>query len=185
MENYLPISHLNDFIFCPRSIYFHKLYQRFDDRFYKEAPQVAGKQAHEAIDKGTYSTHKNVLQGTEIFCSRYNLAGKIDLFYKDEGHLVERKRKINVIYDGYIFQVYAQYFALVEEGYQVKKISIRDLTANRNHEIPLPHEAPEWVSKFEKLILDISNFSLDMPFQANPSKCLQCIYSSLCDQAAC
>lgn len=185
MENYLLISHLNDFIFCPRSIYFHKLYERFDDRFYKRDAQVAGTAAHDTIDHKTYSSHKNVLQGTEIFCSRYNLAGKIDLFYKDEGHLVERKRNIVKIYDGYVFQVYGQYFGLMEEGLEVKKITIRDLTSNRNYPIPLPSENLEWLEKFENLIKAISDFSLDDPFQANPQKCVQCIYSPLCDQSAC
>jgi CRISPR-associated exonuclease Cas4 len=185
MENYLVISHLNDFIFCPRSIYFHKLYERFDDRFYKREPQVAGLASHETIDNKTYSSHKNVLQGTEVFSSRYNLVGKIDLFYKDEGHLVERKRRIVKIYDGYIFQLYGQYFGLLDEGFEIKKITIRDLTSNRNYPIPLPTENSDWLDKFEKLIIEISQFSLNSPFHANPQKCVQCIYSPLCDQSAC
>lgn len=185
MENYLSISQLNDFIFCPRSIYFHKLYERFDDRFYKREAQIAGSAAHETIDRRTYSSHKNVLQGTEIFCSRYNLAGKIDLYYIDEGHLVERKRNIVKIYDGYVFQVFGQYFGLLEEGFEVEKITIRDLTSNKNYPIPLPSENSEWFEKFEKLIDSISEFSLNSPFQANPQKCTHCIYSPLCDQSAC
>lgn len=185
MENYLLISHLNDFIFCPRSIYFHKLYDRFDDRFYKREAQVAGSAAHAAIDQKTYSSHKNVLQGMEIFCSKYNLAGKIDLFYQDEGHLVERKRNVVKIYDGYVFQVYGQYFGLVEEGFVVKKITIRDLTRNKNYPIHLPSESPESLEKFEKLINSIDGFSLGDPFIANAQKCEKCIYSPLCDQSAC
>jgi CRISPR-associated exonuclease Cas4 len=122
MEAYIPISFLNDFIFCPRSIYFHQLYGNFNQLLYQQKPQVAGKAAHASIDEQTYSTSKNVLQGTEIYCERYKLCGKIDLFDADSGKLSERKREIKTIYDGYVFQVYAQYHALTEMGYKVKSI---------------------------------------------------------------
>jgi CRISPR-associated exonuclease Cas4 len=185
MESYISISHLNDFIFCPRSIYFHRLYERFDDRFYKREAQIAGIAAHASIDEKKYSTRKDVLQATEIYSSKYNLVGKIDLYYIDEAHLVERKRSIKKIYDGYIFQVYGQYFGLLEEGYKVEKITIRDLTANKNYSIPLPDESPEWLEKFEMLLRDFSEFSLNDPFVPNPEKCKNCIYSSLCDHSKC
>ena len=50
MEPYLPISYLNDFIFCPRSIYFHQLYGRVNQRVYHTPAQTQGKAAHKAID---------------------------------------------------------------------------------------------------------------------------------------
>ncbi|HRP68201.1 MAG TPA: type V CRISPR-associated protein Cas4 [Turneriella sp.] len=182
MEPYIPISFLNDFIFCPRSIYFHQLYGRTDTRYYQAKAQVAGKAAHESIDNQTYSTRRDVLQGYEIFCEKYNLCGKLDTFDIKSGRLTERKREIQKIYDGYVFQVYAQYFALCEMGYTVKEIVIYDITHNKNYPIPLPNDDAIMLKKFEQLVYDINHFDLDKKdFVPNEAKCKCCIYNNLCD----
>lgn len=46
--NYIPISFLNDFIFCPRSIYFHQLYGRSNESIYHTTSQSEGKLAHKS-----------------------------------------------------------------------------------------------------------------------------------------
>lgn len=78
METYIPISFLNDFIFCPRSIYFHQLYGRTNENIYHTTAQSEGKMAHKSIDNKTYTTSKKVLQTIEIYSSRFGLGGKID-----------------------------------------------------------------------------------------------------------
>ncbi|MBD3843295.1 MAG: type V CRISPR-associated protein Cas4 [Campylobacterales bacterium] len=108
MEPYIPISFLNDFIFCPRSIYFHQLYGRSDESLYHSTDQSEGKAAHATVDAKTYTTAKKVLQTIEIYSQTYGLGGKIDTFDTQTGILTERKKKIKVIYDGYIYQLYAQ-----------------------------------------------------------------------------
>ncbi len=186
METYIPISFLNDFIFCPRSIYFHQLYGSYDTQLYHQKPQIAGRAAHDSIDKKSYSTRKNVLQGIEIYCERYRVCGKVDLFDINSGKVIERKRQIKTIYDGYIFQVYAQYHALCEMGYKVKSIVIYDITHNKNHPIPLPHQNPEMQQKFENLIEQINSFDLNASvFAPVEAKCRNCIYSNLCDYSLC
>ncbi len=186
METYIPISYLNDFIFCPRSIYFHQLYGGYAKTVYQQKPQVAGIAAHTAIDEQTYSTRKNILQATEIYCERYNICGKIDVFDIDTGKLTERKREIKTIYDGYVFQVYAQYFALSEMGYNVHNIVMHCIAHNKNYNIPLPKDAPEMHCKFEQLIDQINNFDLDTPnFTPIEAKCNNCIYNNLCDYSLC
>jgi CRISPR-associated protein Cas4 len=62
MEDNIKISNLNDFIFCPRSIYFHNLYSQFDESMYHEKYQSKGKKAHKNIDKKKYSSKKNILK---------------------------------------------------------------------------------------------------------------------------
>jgi len=186
MEPYIPISFLNDFIFCPRSIYFHQLYGNYNTALYQQKPQLAGKAAHETIDEQTYSTRKAVLQGIEIYCEQYKLCGKIDLFDIDTGKLSERKREIKVIYDGYVFQVYAHYYALTEMGYKVNSIVIHDLVHNKNYPITLPCDNPEMQQKFEKLVDDINRFDMNTTeFTPHREKCLNCIYSNLCDYSQC
>ena len=186
MESYITLSFLNDFIFCPRSIYFHQLYAGYNEQFYKRKVQVAGTEAHNAIDNNTYSTRLDVLMGTEVYSVKYNIAGKIDVFDSKTGKLTERKKEIKKIYDGYVFQVYAQYFGLTEMGYDVKQIFIYDITHNKNYPIKLPGQDAVLFTKFESLIKDINSFDLnDENFIANIEKCKNCIYSNLCDKSLC
>lgn len=186
METYIPISYLNDFIFCPLSLYFHNMYGRYDESLYQQKPQIEGKAAHAAIDEGRYSTRKTILQGTEIYSDKYKLCGKIDIFDISKGLLTERKKEVKTIYDGYVFQVYAQYFALTEMGYKVRSIIIYDITHNRKHDMYLPHENDEMFQKFEKLIENMNDFKLNNPaFIPNKAKCERCIYSNLCDHSLC
>ncbi|TGN09368.1 type V CRISPR-associated protein Cas4 [Leptospira ilyithenensis] len=186
MESYIPISFLNDFIFCPRSIYFHQVHGSLSQSMYHAKPQIAGKVAHESIDKGTYTTSQNVLMGMDLYSDKYGLQGKIDIFFIDSGLLLERKNQISKIYDGYVFQVYAHFFALEELGYRVKEIKIHDRTHNQSYPISLPKDDPEMFAKFESTIEALKNFDLNDPnFNPNPEKCKNCIYSHLCDYSLC
>ena len=181
VESYIPISFLNDFIFCPRSIYFHQLYGRIESRLYQSTDQINGKAAHKTIDTKTYTTSKKVLQSLEIYSQRYGLAGKIDTYNKDKKLLTERKKKIVRIYDGYVFQLYAQYWCLTEMGYEVKMMRLYSLDDNKVYPVLLPMEDNVMQQNFERLIVRIHTFSLDDDFVPNPNKCRRCIYSNLCD----
>lgn len=183
MEEVILISYLNDFIFCPVSIYFHKLYGNLDKSLYQSTYQINGTNAHETIDSKTYSTRKEVLQGIDVYSEKYGIIGKIDVFDVKTGILTERKRTIKQVYDGYIFQVYAQYFALCEMGYKVNKIVMHSITDNKNYHIELPDNNPIMKEKFENLIKDIHEFDMDNFVQHNEEKCKRCIYEPACDRS--
>ena len=185
MESYIQIANLNDFIFCPRSIYFHGIYNGAENNTYKGHYQVAGTNAHKSIDCKTYSTRTEVLQGMEVFSEKYNLCGKIDIFNTKSETLTERKKAIKQIYDGYVFQVYGQYFALEEMGFSVSKINIYDISHNKSYPIPLPLEDEPMFVRFEKLIDELRHFDLNTEFAPHMSKCAHCIYANLCDKALC
>lgn len=186
METYIPISYLNDFIFCPRSIYNHQLYFNRDEIVYQGEVQVKGKWAHETIDKKSYSDKKNVLQNFEVYSKKYGLFGKIDLFDVDKGLLSERKNNIQVIYDGYVFQLYAQYFGLTEMGFCVNQICLYDFSKNKVHPIKIPNEDQAMFEKFEATIIKLKRYSLlQTEFTANPAKCMNCIYNLFCDASLC
>ncbi|MBQ9635593.1 MAG: type V CRISPR-associated protein Cas4, partial [Acidaminococcaceae bacterium] len=116
MDDLIPISYLNDFIFCPVSIYFHQVYGEQERMTYQCSDQINGTAAHKSVDSSTYTTRKNVLQGLSVYSERLRLIGKIDVFYQDIGVLTERKKRIKTIYDGYVFQIYAQCYCLREMG---------------------------------------------------------------------
>ncbi len=183
MESYIPISFLNDFIFCPRSIYFHQLYGGVDTRLYQSTDQVAGTIAHQSLDEKRYSTSKSILQTIEVYSSRFRIGGKIDMFDRTKKLLVERKKKIKRVYDGYVYQLYAQYYCLVDMGYDVRQLRLYSMDDNKGYPIPLPLESEKHYNGFMQLLHTIKHFRIDTPFVPNPNKCLRCIYNNLCDVA--
>ncbi len=179
MESYIQISKINDFIFCPYSLYYHSIYENFSAQTYHSSSQTKGKIKHENIDEGRYSTAKKFLQGTDVYCEKYGLCGKIDIYNQEEKSLIERKNKVVKIYDGYKYQLYAQYFCLQEMGYEVKKMFIHSLSDNKRYEIELP--AGDELKKFEETIDEIKKFDIiKNKIKKNPKKCEMCIYRQLC-----
>jgi CRISPR-associated protein Cas4 len=179
METPIKISNLNDFLFCPRSIYFHNLYLDNDEKVFSGINQSAGKIAHKNIDQKKYSSRKNILEGIDVFSEELNLVGKIDLFDVEKGELVERKNKISKIYDGYLFQIWAQYFCLVEMGYNVRFLNFYSLKDNKKINIGLPSEEDK--ERLKDLIRRIDEFNLNEEFSQNIKKCENCPYKELCD----
>lgn len=183
-ENPISASTLNDFIFCPVSIYFHALDPSDDELLTKDIYQINGSDAHKKSDTAAYSTKKSMLQGIGIYSAQYDICGKIDTFDMEKGILTERKKKIKVVYDGYIFQLYAQYFSLTEMGYNVNTLRLYSMDDNKIYPVKKPSEDLEMYDKFEKLIFSMKNFAPEYFTQTNPQKCRNCIYESLCTYSA-
>ncbi|MCF7860955.1 type V CRISPR-associated protein Cas4 [Candidatus Woesearchaeota archaeon] len=179
MEDNIKISTLNDFIFCPRSIYFHNLYSSYDEHLYQSSYQTRGKNAHKNIDSKRYCSKKEILEGIDVFSEEFGLIGKIDLFNIKNKTLVERKNKIKTIYEGYYLQVYAQFYCLLEMGYQVKIIKLYSISDNKNYYIDLPGDSEK--NRLFEVINEMKKFSLEDPFRQNQNKCNMCIYRNLCD----
>jgi len=180
MEPYLCITQLNDFTFCPRSIYFANIHkQNYSPETYHSTAQKVGLAAHKSVDEGEYSSRKNILQGITVYSEKYRLLGRIDLFDISSGELCERKYSVSAVYDGFRYQLYAQYFALTEMGYQVSSMKIYSKKDNRSYPVSVP--VTEEIFEFEELLDKIRAFSLDDEFCQNEKKCLKCIYSPLCD----
>ena len=175
MEDVIQISKLNDFIFSPKSIYYHSIYENFSELLYHDIPQSAGKIAHECIDNACYSSSKQFLQGMSVYSEKYKLVGKIDIYDQKNKILIERKNLIKKIYDGYIFQLYAQMFALQEAGYEVTALKIHSLTDNKRYDIPMPTKKDE--EKLANLIKNIRKFNImDNSENISQEKLDNCIY---------
>ena len=78
MFSYLSISTLNDFVFCPYSIYLHNVYKEGSEDNYHAVPQVAGRNAHQTVDRVNGIQQK--ITGLEVYSEELGLMGKIDLF---------------------------------------------------------------------------------------------------------
>ncbi len=181
METTILLSELNDFIFCPRSIYYHHIYGVYDTSLYHTTDQVRGTLAHRTVDQQKYSSRKTILQGMSVFSASYGISGKIDLFDTRTGILTERKRKIHKVYDGYCLQLYGQYYCLSEMGYVVTGLRFHSLIDNKNYHLPLPNHQDE--SRFLEILQRFREFSLDQRFTPKKKKCGRCIYRGLCDQS--
>lgn len=177
MEPYIQISKINDFTFCPATLYLHSMYEGFNQETYHETPQVVGKLNHETVDAGTYSTAKKFMAGTEVYSGEYNIMGKIDIYDKEAQTLIERKTRIKKIYDGYRYQLYAQYYCLTEMGHPVKKLILRSLEDNKSYEVPVPSENDR--KEFESILSAMRNFDPKTLLSHRCPKCAMSIYGTL------
>lgn len=180
MEDYIPISLLNDFFFCPYSIYLHNVYMDTDEGLYYAAPQIKGKIAHETVDNKTASNRKDIFLSLPVYSEKYRLMGKIDLYRCKDKMLVERKYQLKNIYQGLIYQLWAQMFCLREMGLEVKKLAFYDMSANRMIPVNIPTEDEERI--FARFIESFRMFNPLDSIKVNYRKCTHCIYSSLCDK---
>lgn len=183
MEEYILIAWLNDFIFCPVSIYFHNLYLDTHARVYRGTPETKGLASHKSIDLGTYSGSKHILLNEYVCSEHYKIYGKIDMYNIKTKELVERKTKVAIIYDGYVFQLYAQYFGLKEMGFEVDKLFIYSFEDNKKYNIKKPEEDIEMFKKFENIVDNIRNFNMRNYQPDNLKKCQRCTYANICDRS--
>ena len=173
------ISKINDFIFCPYSIYFHGVYESFNQKVYHDEPQTEGKICHEKIDKKEYSTRKKILQGVEVSSLEWGIIGKIDIYDVGKKELIERKAKIKKIFQGHKFQLYCQMICLQEAGFVVEKLTIRSLRDNKKFDISLPDERE--LNFLRYFIEKMRSFEVSkVSDKKNSNKCARCIYAPLC-----
>jgi CRISPR-associated exonuclease Cas4 len=156
MEGLIQISKLNDFLYSPKSLYFHTAFEDFEKQVYQEIYQTEGLHNHRTIDTDKYSSMKDVLQGITVYSEELGLIGKIDLFFTKTYTLIERKTQIKEIFPGYKMQIFAQYFCLLEMGYQVDKLELQSLKDNKKYKLDLPKTKEK--NELKKLISDIQNY---------------------------
>ena len=180
MDDYIAISTLNDFIFCPYSIYLHNVYMDTDEGLYHATPQTRGKIAHEAIDNKTSSNRRSDLLSLPVYSTRYKLMGKVDVYRQSEKLLVERKYQLKHIYQGQIYQLWAQYFCLLEMGYEVEQIAFYEISTNKMIPVLLPDEND--IKQFADFVESFHLFNPADAISVNSNKCKHCIYCNLCDK---
>ncbi len=183
MNEYIPLSTLNDFIFCPYSIYLHSVYMEADGDVYKAVPQTKGTIAHEGVDKKSGSTRKNRLMSMPVCCDELGISGRIDVFDLETRTLVERKNNLKQIFRGQIYQLWGQYFCMEEMGYEVARIAFYEISTNKFFDVQLPGE--EGKRELAAFIARFKNYDpASTPFSINTNKCIHCIYCNLCDKTS-
>lgn len=179
MFSQIPITTINDFVFCPRSVYFHyEAYEMLAGLQYKAAPQRNGTLRHSASDEGRYSSRKRFLQGMEISSEKYGLVGKIDIYDSETKTLIERKARVKHIFPGYRWQVMAQMVCLEEMGFAVDRAVIHSLEDNKKY--PQEFSVADW-KEFLGVLGEMRSFDIakTKPI-VETQKCDRCIYRTLC-----
>lgn len=180
MENWVAISLLSDFSFCPYSVYLHNVYKDTDKGIYQALPQVRGTMAHESVDNKTSSTLKTELQALPIISDQLGVMGKIDIYRTDEKLLIERKYRLKQVYRGRLYQLWAQYYCMLEMGYEVEKLAFYEISTNTTMPISLPSEDDK--QELMDIIEEFKNYDPMAPLTTNVNKCRHCIYCNLCDK---
>jgi CRISPR-associated protein Cas4 len=180
MYDYIALSTLNDFIFCPYSIYLHNVYMGGEEELVHAVPQTRGKAAHETIDKKRYSSRKDEISGLSVFCNEFGIAGKIDIYKRNEKLLIERKYQLNTIYQGQIYQLWGQYFCMIEMGYEIENLAFYAIVTNKTFPITVPNG--ENKKELAEFIREFKEFNPETNITVNENKCTHCIYCNLCDK---
>lgn len=179
-NGYISISQLNDFCFCPYSLYLHSIYEGRDASAFKALDQVRGTAVHQSVDSGSYSTKKTDRCTMSVCSNELGIVGVVDLYRESEALLLERKYKIHTIFPGHILQAHGLYFCLTEMGFDVQKIKIHSLSDNKIYPISLP--TAEDLLRMQQQIAQMRNYDFDTTFPINEAKCAHCIYSPLCEK---
>lgn len=156
MDSTITISAINDFLFCPKSLYLHGVYNSFDTSIYHDTPQTVGSITHENIEDQSYTTSKHILQGLSVYSARLGIKGKVDVYDSKNKCLIERKYRVKQVYKGFKYQLYAQMYCLIEVGFEVKRLFLHSLSDNKRYEIPLPTKAE--TEEFEEVIARMKSF---------------------------
>ena len=179
IDNYINITTLNDFLFCPYSIYLHNAFMDMDGDVFVAKPQVRGKAAHKEIDERTLSVEPDDVQSLKVFSIELGLVGVIDLYRKNERHLIEFKYKVgDSLFLGQKAQLWAQYFCLSEMGSQVEKISVYEKSTGIFHDVKIPANDVKQI--LTDLIRKFREFDFSQPMEVSTKKCTYCIYCNLC-----
>lgn len=179
-EDYILLSTLNDFIFCPYSIYLHNIYMEADEGLYHATPQTQGRIAHDAVDHKRSSTRKLDLMSLPVCSDHLGIMGKIDIYKGGEHHLIERKYQLKQIFQGQIYQLWGECFCLREMGYTVDRVSFYEISTNKMMPQKLP-EQKEW-NELKAFVEKFKAFDPQQPIATNPNKCAHCIYCPLCEK---
>lgn len=179
MDNLIAISTLNDFIFCPYSIYLHNVYMDMDKDAYHSTPQTRGRNAHAGVDNKT-TTNNNILESLPVISNELGVYGKIDIYDRSKKILIERKYALKSIYRGQYYQLWAQFFCMVEMGYAVKGLAFYEISTRKSLKLPVPNDTQK--AELTLFIERYRNYDPKTLIKISENKCAHCIYCNLCDK---
>lgn len=104
----IALSTLNDFIFCPYSIYLHNVYMETDEDIFKTTVQLSGTNAHKATDSKKGSSRGCDILSLPVCSNSLGLYGVTDLYRGSTATLIERKLRLKNIFRGQLYQLWGE-----------------------------------------------------------------------------
>lgn len=152
-----------------------------DETMYHATPQTQGKAAHESVDKKTADNRTDTILSLPVYSEEFGLMGKIDVYKAKEKKLIERKYQLKQIFQGQIYQLWAQMLCMREMGYAVEQLAFYETSTNKTIPVDMPTDSD--LQQFRDFILRFRSFDPALtPFAVNNNKCIHCIYCNLCDK---
>lgn len=152
-----------------------------DEMMFHAEPQTRGKVAHETIDHKTYSNRASEILSLPVYSEEYGLMGRIDHYKRKDKMLIERKYQIKQVFQGQIYQLWAQMLCLQEMGYEVEKLAFYEISTNKIIPVHKP-DACE-LKLFKDFLHSYRSFNpASTAFCVNSNKCRHCIYCNLCEK---
>jgi len=151
-----------------------------DGDLYRAHPQIRGNNAHENVDKKRASTTRNIIESLPIISHELGLFGKIDVYDSAKKKLIERKYSLKNLFRGKYYQLWAQYFCLIEMGYKVDIIAFYEISTHKTLHVPIPTVKQK--SELAMFIESYRNYDPKALIMNNENKCTHCIYCNLCDK---
>ena len=111
--------------------------------------------------------NNTVLIEESFYSTTYNIISVIDYYDRRKRILIEKKHKINQIYKGNIFQIYAQFYALRDNGEQVDNMYLYSIVDKLYYPITLPENNLPMKYEFEKTLKNMYSFSAESFIQTN------------------
>jgi CRISPR-associated protein Cas4 len=106
--------------------------------------------------------------------------GKIDIYRKEEKQLIERKYQLKQVYKGHLYQIWAQYFCMLEMGYEIERLAFYEISTNKM--IPVNFPSDDEKQELLAFIKKFRDYNIEDDLTININKCRHCIYCNLCDK---
>lgn len=152
-----------------------------DESMYHATPQKQGRASHESVDRKSASTKKADILSLPIISERLCIIGKIDMYRADTKTLIERKYQLKQIFRGQLYQLWAEYFCMIEMGYEVEHLAFYEISTNKTIRVELPNE--DNYNELSMFLLKYRNYDPETSVTTiNSNKCIHCIYCNLCDK---
>lgn len=180
MDGLIPITNLNDFLFCPYSIYLHGVYHGAEGETVKATVQNKGTLTHQK-ENSEKRSQQGVITELPVISEKIGIQGVIDSLDTLTGTLTEYKNHLKGPFKGQIIQIQAQALCLHEMGYEVKIARLLVLSDRHVIEVPLPSRAEK--KEITKLVKKIKAYNPEDEIPVNINKCKKCIYCALCEKS--
>ena len=94
--------------------------------------------------------------------------GKIDIYKGKEQKLIERKYNLKNIFQGQIYQLWAQYLCMTEMDYPIQNLAFYEISTNKMIPIELPTE--KQLRHFEQFLDSYRSYDPTAPLRTNANK---------------